>query len=161
MSIAVREARREDTARIFALIRSLAHFEKLSGEVVGSAEALAEHLFGHRPFAEVLVAQGGDDLVGFALFFHSYSTFLTRPGLYLEDLYVEEAHRGRGVGRALLARLAKIALHRGCGRFEWSVLDWNEEAFAFYRTLGARPNEGWTLFRVTGEALTRLAREST
>jgi GNAT superfamily N-acetyltransferase len=159
-AFAVRPATRADVPRIFALIQSLARFEKLADRVVGSSEALEEDLFSAPPHAEVLVAARGDELVGFALFFPSYSTFLTKPGLYLEDLYVEEAHRGVGIGRAILARLAKLAVERGCGRFEWSVLDWNEEAIRFYRKLGAAPNEGWTLFRVTGDALLRLSDES-
>jgi len=153
----IRAATRKDVPRIFELIVALARFEKLAHEVVGSKEALEEHLFGPRVHAEVLVAEFEGALVGFALFFHSYSTFLTQPGIYLEDLYVEESHRGKGIGRALLVRLAQLAVERGCGRFEWSVLDWNAKAIEFYRKLGAVPNEEWTMYRVAGASLTALA----
>ena len=114
-------------------------------------------LYGPRPYAETVLAEEDGKAVGFALFFHNYSTFLARPGLYLEDLYVLESHRGKGIGKALLAHLAKIAVERRCGRMEWAVLDWNVEAIGFYERLGARPNSDWTVYRLTGESLTRLA----
>ena len=124
--------------------------------MVATEEALREHLFGERPVAEVVLAEDGDP-AGFALFFHSFSTFLGRPGIYLEDLYVRPEFRGRGVGRALLVHLARLAKERGCGRLEWSVLDWNEPAIGFYGRIGASPVDGWTVYRVTGEALEGLA----
>ena len=114
-------------------------------------------LFGPRPYAETVLAEEDGSAVGFALFFHNYSTFLGRPGLYLEDLYVLESHRGKGIGKELLAHLAKIAVERHCGRMEWAVLDWNVDAIGFYERLGARPNSDWTVYRLTGEALSRLA----
>jgi len=122
------------------------------------AERLRHGLFGERPFAEVLIAEDepGGEPVGFALFFHNFSTFLGRPGIYLEDLFVKPEHRGHGYGKALLKRLAEIAVERGCGRLEWAVLNWNEPSIGFYRSLGARPNEEWTVYRLTGEALESL-----
>jgi len=126
--------------------------------VVTAADIRAS-LFGEQPQAEVLIAEVGDDAAGFALFFHNYSTFLGRRGLYLEDLFVFPAHRGRGVGRALMGRLAQVAIERNCGRFEWWVLDWNEPAIRFYESLGARAMSDWTVYRLTGEPLARLARE--
>ena len=124
-----------------------------------TAADIRASLFGERPQAEVLIAEVGEDAAGFALFFHNYSTFLGRRGLYLEDLFVFPAHRGRGVGRALMGRLAQVALERNCGRFEWWVLDWNESAIRFYESLGARAMSDWTVYRLTGEPLARLARE--
>jgi GNAT superfamily N-acetyltransferase len=126
--------------------------------VVTAADIRAS-LFGEQPQAEVLIAEVGEDAAGFALFFHNYSTFLGRRGLYLEDLFVFPAHRGRGVGRALMGRLAQVAIERSCGRFEWWVLDWNESAIRFYESLGARAMSDWTVYRLTGEPLARLARE--
>jgi GNAT superfamily N-acetyltransferase len=126
--------------------------------VVTAADIRAS-LFGEQPQAEVLIAEVGEDAAGFALFFHNYSTFLGRRGLYLEDLFVFPAHRGRGVGRALMGRLAQVAIERNCGRFEWWVLDWNESAIRFYESLGARAMSDWTVYRLTGEPLARLARE--
>ena len=143
---------------ILSFIRELAEYERLSDEVVATEQALREHLFGERPVAEVVIGEEGGTPAGFALFFHSFSTFLGRPGIYLEDLYVRPESRGRGVGRALLVHLARLAKERGCGRLEWSVLDWNEPAIGFYGRLGASPVDGWTVFRVTGEALEELAR---
>jgi GNAT superfamily N-acetyltransferase len=140
------------------LIRGLAEYERLTDRCTGSEAALREHLFGLRPYCEVLIAEDTEGAVGFALFFHNYSTFLTRPGLYLEDLFVWPERRGTGVGRALLTRLAGIALERGCGRLEWSVLDWNEPAIGFYKRLGAKLLDEWTTCRLEGEALTALAR---
>jgi len=145
------------TARILALIRELAEYERLSHMVSATEEGLRDTLFGERPAAEVLLAEVAGDAVGFALFFPNYSTFLGRGGIYLEDLYVQPAFRGRGLGRALLVRLAALARERGAGRLEWSVLDWNEPAIGFYRNLGAEPLDGWTTFRLSGDALARLA----
>jgi GNAT superfamily N-acetyltransferase len=150
-------ARISDSAEVLAMIRALASYEKLSHEVVATEEALRESLFGERPAAEVVLARVGDETVGFALFFHNYSTFLGRKGLYLEDLFVKPEHRGRGYGRALLVHLARLGVERGCGRLEWAVLDWNASAIAFYRSLGAVPLDDWTVFRVTGDGLRRLA----
>jgi len=156
----IRPAAPADVPAIHALIAALARYEKLEQMNVGTAEDLAAHLFGPRPYAEALVA--GDDgrpggaIVGFALFFHNYSTFLCKPGIYLEDLFVLPEHRRRGHGRELLRAVGRIARERGCGRFEWSVLDWNEPAIAFYRSLRAEPVDGWTIFRLTGPALAEL-----
>ena len=153
----IRAARPDDVSALLGLIRDLAHYERLEHEVVGTEADLREHLFGAPARAEALVAQQGQELAGFALYFHNYSTFLCRPGLYLEDLYVSPAHRRHGHGEALLRALAALALERGCGRFEWSVLDWNEPAKAFYAALGAREMTDWRVMRVAGEALERLA----
>lgn len=146
-----------DVPVILQFIRDLGEYERLAHEVVATEEQLREALFGARPAAEVLIARVGEAPVGFALYFHSFSTFLARRGLYLEDLFVQPAARGRGVGRALLGELARIAVARGCGRLEWSVLDWNESAIAFYRSLGAQPMSDWTVFRVAGDRLEALA----
>jgi GNAT superfamily N-acetyltransferase len=151
-----RRAVRADVPEILRLIKALAEYEKLSGDVVATEAALAQTLFGDRPAAEVLLAEEGGRAVGFALFFQNYSTFLARPGIYLEDLFVEPALRGRGIGKALLQAVARLAVERGCGRFEWAVLDWNAPAIGFYESLGARPMNDWTVMRVTGEALKRL-----
>jgi GNAT superfamily N-acetyltransferase len=153
----VRAASEKEVPLILAFIKELAEYERLSHEVVATEESLREHLFGERPVAEVIVAEEGTDPAGFALFFHSFSTFLGRPGIYLEDLYVRPEFRGRGMGRVLLVHLARLARERGCGRLEWSVLDWNEPAIGFYRGIGASPVGGWTVYRVTGEALEDLA----
>ncbi len=155
--IAIRPATVEDTPLILSFIRELAEYEKLSHEVVATEEALRESLFGERAFAEVLLAFVGGEPLGFALFFHNFSTFLGKPGIYLEDLYVRPEHRGTGAGRALLARLARLAVERGCGRLEWWVLDWNEPAVGFYKRIGARAMDDWTVYRLTGDALERLA----
>ena len=154
----IRPARPGDEHGIFALVRALAEFEKLSDAVTGSAELLAQHLFGARPAAEALVVELSGELVAFALLFHNYSTFLTQPGLYLEDVFVLPAQRRLGIGRALLRALARLAVDRGCGRFEWSVLDWNANAIAFYEGLGANVLPDWRICRVTGAALSELAR---
>ena len=151
----IRPAQREDTVLILQLIRGLADYEKLSHEVVATAELLEKWLFSDRPVAEVLIAEWEGAPRGFALFFHNFSTFLGRPGLYLEDLYVEPEFRGRGLGKALLLSLARIAVERGYGRVEWSVLDWNESAISFYKSLGAKPMDEWTVFRLTGADLTQ------
>jgi GNAT superfamily N-acetyltransferase len=154
---AIRAATATDADAIFELVQGLAAYERLSHEVTGSVAALREHLFGPRPYAEVLLAEQSGRSVGFALFFHNYSTFLTAPGLYLEDLFVEPEHRGRGIGRALLARVARIACARGCGRLEWAVLDWNEPAIGFYVRQGAVVQPEWRICRLTGEGLARMA----
>ena len=141
------------------LIRGLARYEKLEHEVTMTEEKLTAHLFGERRYAETLIAEDGGQPVGFALFFHSFSTFLAQPGLYLEDLFVVPARRGAGIGRALLERLAQVAVNRGCGRLEWAVLDWNKDAIRFYERLGAKPNSEWTVYRLAGEPLHALAGE--
>ena len=152
----LRRAVRADVPEILRLIRALAEYEKLSHEVVANEAALAQTLFGDQPAAEVLLAEEDGRAVGFALFFRNYSTFLARPGIYLEDLFVEPAQRGKGLGKALLAAVAKLAVERGCGRLEWAVLDWNAPAIGFYQSLGAKPMNDWTVMRVTGEALRKL-----
>jgi len=156
-SVVFRFADRDDVPLILTFIRELADFEKLLDQVVADESTLASQLFGERRVAEVVIAELENQPVGFALFFHNFSTFLGRAGLYLEDLYVRPEARGRGIGRMLMSHLASIAIERGCGRFEWWVLDWNTRAIQFYRTLGAIPMEDWTVQRVTGEALRRLA----
>ena len=157
----IRPATEADVALILTLIRELAEFERLSHEVVGNETLLREHLFGTRPTAEVLLAfvRASGEPAGMALFFQNFSTFLTRPGIYLEDLYVRPPHRGRGLGKTLLRRIARLAVSRGCGRFEWAVLDWNENAIGFYKKLGARLLDDWRICRVTGEALQTLGAE--
>jgi GNAT superfamily N-acetyltransferase len=158
--ITIRPAVAADVPLILSFIRELAVYEKLSHEVVTSEAALRRTLFGKHPAAEVMLADADGEPAGFALFFHNYSTFLGLPGLYLEDLFVRPDLRGRGVGRRLLSTLATLAIARGCGRFEWSVLDWNEPAHAFYRKLGARPMADWTVWRMDGPDLVALAKES-
>ena len=155
--IGVREATVGDAPLILSFIRELAEYEKLSHEVVATEGALRETLFGERRYAEVLIGEHDGSPAGFALFFHNYSTFLGKPGLYLEDLYVRRAFRGSGIGRALLSRLARLAVERGCGRLEWWVLDWNEPSIGFYESIGAVPMDDWTVYRLTGEPLERLA----
>lgn len=155
-NLSIRPARPGDAASLFELIDGLARFEKLEHMMTGSPEALARDLFGDRPAAEALLAERDGRAVGFALYFTSYSSFMTRPGLYLEDLFVVEQHRGTGIGRALMRRIAAIAAERGYARFEWSVLDWNARAIRFYETLGAEILPDWRICRVTGEALRRL-----
>jgi GNAT superfamily N-acetyltransferase len=159
MSVVIREAEQSDVPVIADLIRGLARFEKLEDEVTMTDELLAKNLFGPRRYAETLIAEEGGSPVGFALFFHNFSTFLAKPGIYLEDLFVVPEQRGHGIGRALLRRLAQIAVERDCGRLEWAVLDWNRDAIGFYERLGAKPNSEWTVYRLTGEALTSLGRE--
>ena len=153
----IRAATEEDVPLLLSLIRELAEYERLSHEVVATEETLRDALLGGRQVAETLLAYLGAEPVGFALFFHNFSTFLGRPGIYLEDLYVRPACRGAGVGRALLVHIAGLARDRNCGRLEWSVLDWNEPAIGFYESIGASPVSGWTVYRVTGEALEDLA----
>jgi GNAT superfamily N-acetyltransferase len=156
MSVRIAPARPEDCRAVFALICALAEYERLSHLVVGSEEDLRRELFGVHPVIESVLAWDGDSAVGFALFFHNYSTFLARRGLYLEDLFVIPEARGRGIGKALISHCARVAVTRGCGRFEWSVLDWNEPAIAFYRSLGAELLPDWRICRLTGEALQRV-----
>jgi GNAT superfamily N-acetyltransferase len=155
--VTIRPARPEDVPTIVELIRGLAVYEKLEHECKADPAALREHLFGPKAYCEVILAEHAGAVAGFALFFHNYSTFLTKPGIYLEDLFVKPEVRGAGIGRALLSRLAALAVERGCGRLEWSVLDWNTPAIGFYERLGARPMSDWTVFRLTGDALTSLA----
>ncbi len=153
----IRPARVEDVPIILQLIRDLATYERAPHEVTATGEQLIDVLFGERPAAEVLLAFEGQSPVGFAVFFHNFSTWLGRPGLYLEDLFVKPEKRGKGYGRALLIELAKIARERECGRMEWAVLDWNEPAINFYRALGAKPMDEWTVFRLTRDGIARLA----
>ncbi len=155
----IRPATEDDVPLILHFIRELAEYEKLRHEAVATEEQIRQTLFGPRPYAEVVFAELEGEPVGFALYFHNYSTFLGKPGLYLEDLFVRPEVRGRGVGRRLLAHLAAIAKERGCGRMEWFVLDWNEPAIRFYRSLGARPMDEWTVYRLTGPELDALAAE--
>lgn len=153
----IRFAQAADTPVILGFIRALAAYEKLEQDCVATEESLRESLFGARPYAEVLLIEDEGKAQGFALFFHNYSTFLARPGIYLEDLFVDPAWRGKGYGKALLAKLAEIAVTRGCGRLEWSVLDWNQPSIDFYLSLGARAMDEWTIYRVDGPALSALA----
>ncbi|MFN4185373.1 MAG: GNAT family N-acetyltransferase [Hyphomonas sp.] len=153
----IRFAVAADTPVILRFIRALAEYEKLEDECLAQEDSLRTNLFGARPFAEVLLIEEGGQAHGFALFFHNFSTFLAKPGLYLEDLFVDPGARGKGYGKALLAKLAEIAVERGCGRLEWSVLDWNQPSIDFYLSLGARPMEEWTIYRVDGDALGKLA----
>jgi GNAT superfamily N-acetyltransferase len=155
--IEIRPGHVEDVPIILQLIRDLATYERAPNEVTATDEQLVDVLFGERPAAEVLLAFEGQSAVGFAVFFYNFSTWLGRPGLYLEDLFVKPEKRGKGYGRALLIELAKIARYRGCGRMEWAVLDWNEPAIKFYRALGAKPMHEWTVFRLTRDGIARLA----
>ncbi len=150
-------ATERDVPQILFFIKALAEYERLGGAVVATEEGLRQSLFGERAYAECVIATWNGQPAGFALFFHNFSTFLGQPGLYLEDLFVKPELRGKGVGRALLKHLARLATNRNCGRLEWSVLDWNETAIGFYKSLGAEPLDEWTVFRLKGEALTRLA----
>jgi GNAT superfamily N-acetyltransferase len=156
-AITVRPAGVGDVAVVLQFIRDLAKYEHLEHQVVATEESLREALFGSRPYAEVVLACLNGEPVGFALFFHNFSTFLGRAGIYLEDLYVRPEARGHGVGRRLLTWLAGVAVSRGCGRLEWAVLDWNEPSIRFYRKLGAVALDDWTTYRVTGPALAELA----
>lgn len=159
-SVHIRSATSADAGLILGFIRELADYEKLTHQVVATEADITNSLFGARPAAECLIAEFAGKPAGFAIFFHNFSTFLGKPGIYLEDLYVKPELRGKGVGRKLLARLAKLALSRGCGRFEWAVLDWNAPAIGFYQSLGARMLDDWKINRLTGEALEKLAAEA-
>jgi GNAT superfamily N-acetyltransferase len=157
----IRSATVADVPRVLAFIKELAEYERLSHEVVADEATLRAALFGPGANAEALLGELVDgtrvEPIAFAVFFHNFSTFLGRKGLYLEDLFVRPAHRGGGFGKAMLAHLARLAVARGCGRFEWAVLDWNQPAIRFYEALGARPNADWTVYRLDGAALARLA----
>jgi GNAT superfamily N-acetyltransferase len=147
-----------DAPLILMFIKALAEYERLADAVVATEDGVRRSLFGPRPYAECVIARWEGEPAGFALYFHNFSTFLAQPGVYLEDLFVKSEFRGKGVGRALLQHLAQVALDRNCGRLEWSVLDWNEAAIGFYRSLGATGLDEWTIFRLQGDALARLAR---
>lgn len=157
MKLQIRKAQVADCTLILDFIKGLAEYEKLTHEVVATAELLEENLFGPQPKAEVLIAEWDGKPAGFALFFHNFSTFLGRPGIYLEDLFVLPALRSHGVGKGLLKHLAQIAVERNCGRLEWSVLDWNKPAIDFYVSIGAGPMDEWTMYRLTGEKLKSFA----
>ena len=159
-AVAISPAQEADLPLILALIKELADYEKLTGQVVATEAGLRHALFAHRPAAEALIARVGGEPAGFALFFHNFSTFLGKQGLYLEDLFVRPKFRGLSVGSTLLRHLARLALERGCGRFEWAVLDWNRSARDFYESLGAQANPTWINYRMTGEAIERLAKGS-
>lgn len=155
----IRDATEADVGLILSFIKELAEYEKLLHEVVATEETLRESLFGSRQVAEVIIGEWAERPVAFALFFHNFSTFLGRPGIYLEDLYVKPEMRGKGIGKIMLAYLARLAEERNCGRLEWWVLDWNEPAIKFYRAIGAEPMDEWTVQRVAGKALKKLAAE--
>ena len=158
--IQIAEATAQDVPVILDFIRQLAEYERLADKVTATEDQLRLTLFGPRPAAEILLAAVDGETVGYALFFTTYSTFLAKPGLYLEDLFVKSQARGKGIGTALLARLAQVAVERNCGRVEWTVLNWNEPSIGFYNSLGAVPMSDWTLFRLTGESLSNLAKKS-
>jgi GNAT superfamily N-acetyltransferase len=157
--LTLRFAQEADTPLILSFIKKLAEYEKLSHEVVADEAMLRQSLFGARQVAEVIIGDYNDEPVAFALFFHNFSTFLGRPGIYLEDLYVDPAMRGQGIGQMMLTYLAKLAVERGCGRLEWWVLDWNEPAINFYKKLGAQPMAEWSVYRLTGATLAQLAQK--
>jgi GNAT superfamily N-acetyltransferase len=157
-NLIIRDAQASDSHTLFALIQGLAEYEKLSDAVIGNAEALKEHLFGSPKYVDAILAELEGKAVGFALFFHNYSTFLTKPGIYLEDIFVSPEYRRQGIGKALLTRVAQIAVERDCGRLEWSVLDWNISAQTFYRNMGADILEDWRICRVNGDNLIKLAK---
>ena len=157
LDVRITSATERDVPVVLSLIKALADYERLAHEVEATEDDVRESLFGDWPSAEVVLAHVGVDVAGFALFFHNYSTFLGRRGLYLEDLFVLPAYRSRGVGRRLLSHLARLAVERKCGRMEWSVLDWNESAILFYQCIGAVPMDDWTVYRLSGDALDRLA----
>lgn len=156
--IDIRRATQQDLPQLLTFIRELAEYERLAHQVVATVDDLSRSLFGTEACAHALLASVDSAPVGFAVYFYNFSTFLGRPGLYLEDLYVRPAARGLGIGRELLVRLARLAIERGCGRMEWAVLNWNEPAIRFYRKLGATPNDDWTTYRLSGEGLRDLAR---
>ena len=153
----IRHAVEADTPLILHFIRKLAEYEKMADQVRATEAGLREMLFGGRPMAEVIIGEQDGEAVGFALFFHNFSTFLGRPGLYLEDIFIDPAHRGNSHGRAMMVHLARLARERNCARFEWSVLKWNAPAIGFYQKLGAVPKHQWDMYQITGEALERLA----
>ncbi len=155
--LTIRPASEKDIPVLLSFIKKIAAYEKLSNEVKTTESDLKNSLFGEKPSAEAVIAALQNKPVGFAVYFHNFSTFMGKPGLYLEDLYVDEEHRGRGFGKAMLLYLARLAKDRNCARFEWSVLDWNEPAIRFYKNLGAAPMNEWTVFRVAGDALDKLA----
>ena len=157
--VSLRPAVREDVPLILELICELAEYERLRDSVVADADTLTANLFGEQPDAEVVIAEWRGEPAGFALYFHNFSTFMGRRGLYLEDLFVRPRFRGHGIGRVLMSHLAKLALERGCGRFEWAVLEWNEPAIRFYRAIGARGIDDWRIQRMTGDAIAKLAAE--
>lgn len=159
-SVKIVPARERDISQILHFIRLLAHYEKLEHQVSVTEEKLRDSLFGCRKYAEVIFIEVNDKKVGFALFFHNYSTFLGKPGIYLEDLFVLPEHRGQGFGKKLLAHLAHLALERGCGRLEWSVLNWNQPAIDFYLSLKAEPLKEWTVYRLSGNALVSLGNQT-
>ncbi|MCC6073223.1 GNAT family N-acetyltransferase [Massilia sp. GCM10020059] len=159
-AFSIRPAQPSDVAHIHGMIVELAVFEKLEHMVVATEAMLHEGLFGAHPACEAIIGEENGEVVTFALFFHNFSTFLTKKGLYLEDLYVKQAHRGKGFGKRMLVKLAQLAVERNCGRFEWSVLDWNEPAINFYKAMGAEILPDWRVCRVTGPALTQLAAPS-
>jgi GNAT superfamily N-acetyltransferase len=159
IGLTLRFAEANDVPVILELIKELADYEKLSHEVVATEENLKKSLFGDHPLAEVIIADYLSKPVGFSLFFHNFSTFLGQPGIYIEDIYIKAEHRGMGIGKTILVSLARLAVERGCGRIEWSVLDWNINALNFYNDLGARAMDGWTVFRLTGEKLSNLSKD--
>ncbi len=155
--IQIEPATEADVPLILRLIKALAEYERLGDQVTATEAMIRESFFGAAPHAQAVIARVAGDAVGFAIWFSTYSTFLSKPGIYLEDLFVLPEWRGKGIGRALLRHLARIAVERGCGRIEWSVLNWNETAIRFYRTIGASPMDEWTVYRLTGEAIRRVA----
>jgi GNAT superfamily N-acetyltransferase len=159
IGLTLRFAETKDVPIILEFIKELADYEKLSHEVVATEEKLSKSLFGDRPFVEVIIADYLTKPVGFSLFFHNFSTFLGQPGIYIEDIYIKPEHRGMGIGKTILVFLARLAVERGCGRIEWSVLDWNINALNFYNELGAQAMDGWTVYRLSGETLTNLSKE--
>jgi GNAT superfamily N-acetyltransferase len=158
--LTIRPARVKDIDAIFELILGLAKYEQLSDKVTGSPDLLRSHLFGEKPYAEAIVAELENRVIGYALFFHTYSTFLTQPGLYLEDVFVASEYRRQGVGKALMTSVAKMAFDRGCGRLEWSVLEWNQNAIEFYQSLGATVLPEWRICRMTVDTLAEIAHKS-
>lgn len=156
----IRFATVADVSAILGLICELAEYERLLDQMIADEASLRRALFGERPYVEALVASVAGETVGFALFFHNFSTFLGKPGMYLEDLFVRPAYRGQGIGKALLTRVAQIAVERDCGRMEWSVLNWNEPSIRFYESLGAKPMSDWTTYRLTGESLSGFGTRS-
>ena len=160
MNVSIRPARQSDCALLHALIRALADYEKLTAQVVGTVDDLQRELFCERPVIEAVIAWDANSAVGFALYFHNFSTFLARRGLYLEDLFVVPEARGHGIGKALIGHCARVAVERGCGRFEWAVLGWNAPAIEFYRSIGATMLSDWRICRLTGDQLTRFAARS-